>query len=63
MLVIFYVDVIFVKFSIYHTQLSHLWWRNENFEMKIYKLVTRYPNMANIMWNDIVQYTFNFHKD
>jgi hypothetical protein len=31
--------------------------------MEIYKLVTWYPNMVHIMWNDMVQYTFDFHKD
>jgi len=31
--------------------------------MKIFKLVTWYPNMVQIMWNDMVQYTFNFHKN
>ncbi len=31
--------------------------------MKIYKLVRSYPNMIHIMWNDMVQYTFNFHMD
>jgi hypothetical protein len=31
--------------------------------MKMFKLITWYPNMVHIMWNDMVQYTFNFHKD
>jgi len=31
--------------------------------MKIFKLVIWYPNMVQTMWNDMVQYTFNFHKD
>jgi len=31
--------------------------------MKIFKLVTWFLNMIHIMWNDMVQYTFNFHKD
>jgi hypothetical protein len=30
--------------------------------MKKFKLVTWYPNMVQIMWNDMVQNTFNFHK-
>jgi hypothetical protein len=30
---------------------------------KIFKLVTWYPNMIQTMWNDMVQYTFNFHKN
>jgi hypothetical protein len=31
--------------------------------MKFFKLVTWYLNMVHIMWNDVGQYTFNFHKD
>ncbi len=31
--------------------------------MKNFKLVTWYSNMVQTMWNDMVQYTFNFHKD
>jgi hypothetical protein len=31
--------------------------------MKIYKLITWYPNMVHIMWNDMVQYIFNFRED
>jgi Na+-transporting NADH:ubiquinone oxidoreductase subunit NqrB len=31
--------------------------------MKILKLITWYPNMVQTMWNDMVQYTFNFHKN
>jgi len=31
--------------------------------MKIFKLITLYPNMVQTMWNDMVEYTFNFHKD
>jgi hypothetical protein len=31
--------------------------------MKIYKLMTWYPNMVPIMWSDMIQYTFNFHID
>jgi hypothetical protein len=30
---------------------------------QIFKLVTWYPNVVHIIWNDMVQYTFNFHKD
>jgi len=30
--------------------------------MKNFKLVTWYLNMVQIMWIDMVQYTFNFHK-
>jgi hypothetical protein len=31
--------------------------------MKIFKLITCYSNMVQIMWNDMAQYTFNFQKD
>jgi hypothetical protein len=31
--------------------------------MENFKLVTWYLNMIHIMWNDMVQYTFNFHKN
>jgi len=58
MLVIFYVDVIVCQ----NFNLPQIY-RISFFEMKIYKLVTWYPNMVHIMWNDMVQYTFNFHKD
>jgi hypothetical protein len=30
--------------------------------MKNFKLITWYPNIDQIMWNDMGQYTFNFHK-
>jgi hypothetical protein len=26
------------------------------------KWITWYPNMVQTMWNDMLQYTFNFHK-
>jgi hypothetical protein len=62
MLVIFYVDVISCQnFKLLH--LLHFCSKNSFLEMKIYKLITWYPNMVHIMWNDMVQYTFNFHKD
>jgi hypothetical protein len=51
-----------VKFSIYHTFIASLL-KKLIFEMKIFKLITWYPNMLQIMWNDMVQYTFNFYKD
>jgi len=61
-LVIFYVDVI----SCQNYNLPHIYRifveKNSIFEMKIFKLVPWYPNMVHIMWNDMVQYTFNFHK-
>jgi hypothetical protein len=31
--------------------------------MKILKLITWYPNMFQTMWNGMVQYIFNFHKN
>jgi hypothetical protein len=62
MLVIFHVNVItcqnFNLPHIYHVFVE----KNSCFEMKIFKLVTWYPNMVQNMWNDMVQYTFNFHK-
>jgi hypothetical protein len=45
------------------THLLHLCSKISFFDMKIYKLITWYPNMVHIMWNDMVQYTFNFHKN
>jgi hypothetical protein len=30
--------------------------------MKYFKLITWYPNIVQIMWNDMVQYNFNFYK-
>jgi len=63
-----------LSFSIYYecdylskfqftTHLSHFCWKNSFFDMKIFKLITWYPNMAQTMWNDMVKYTFNFHKN
>jgi hypothetical protein len=46
-----------VKISIYHTFIASLL-KNSFFEMKIFKLVTWYPNMVHIMSNGMVQYTF-----
>jgi hypothetical protein len=31
--------------------------------MNFFKLITWYPNMVQIKWKYIIQYTFNFHKD
>jgi len=62
MLVIFYVDVIYLSKFQFTTNLSHPCWQNSFFEMKNFKLITWYLNMAHIMSNDMVQYTFNFHK-
>jgi len=31
--------------------------------MKIFKLITWYLDIVEIMWNDKSQYTFNFHED
>ncbi len=50
----------FVKTSIYHAFIVSLL-KNSFFDMKIFKLVIWYPNMIQTMWNDMVQYTFNFH--
>jgi hypothetical protein len=46
----------------FSTNLLHLCWKNSFLEMKILKLITWYPNMVQTIWNDMVQYTFNFHK-
>jgi len=51
-----------VKISIYHAFIAPLL-KNSFFEMKISKLITWYPNLIHIMWNDKVQYTFNFYKN
>jgi len=51
-----------VKISIYHKFISFLV-KKSFIEMKNFKLVTWYLNMVHIMWNDIIQYTFNFHKN
>jgi hypothetical protein len=62
MLVIFYVDMI--TFQIFN--LPHIYrifaTKNSFFEMKNFKLVTWYLNMFHITWNDMRQYTFNFHR-
>jgi hypothetical protein len=63
MLVIFYVDVISCQiFNLPHVYCIFAG-KNSVFEMKFFKLVTSYPNMVHIMWNDMVQYAFNFHKE
>jgi hypothetical protein len=62
MLVTFFVDVITCQnFNLSHISCI-LVKKNSFFEMKIFKLITWYPSMVHIMWNDMVQYTFNFHK-
>jgi hypothetical protein len=57
MFVIFHVNVITCQFF----NLSHICCifarKNSIFEMKIFKLITWYPNMVLM-----VEYTFNFHK-
>jgi hypothetical protein len=40
----------------FNTHLSHLCYKNPFFEMKNFKLITWYPNITHIMWNDMVQY-------
>ncbi len=44
------------------THLSYLCWKNSFFEMKIFKLVTWYPNMVQIIWNDMVNISSTFIK-
>ncbi len=44
------------------THLFNHCWKKSFFEMKNFKLVTWYPNMVQIMCNDMVQYTFNFNE-
>jgi hypothetical protein len=62
MFVIFYVDMIICQ----NFNLPHIYrilvGKKSFFEMKNFKLVTWYPSMVHIMSNDMVQYTFNFHK-
>jgi hypothetical protein len=62
MLVIFNVNVItYQNFNlpyIYHIFAGKF----SFFKMKIFKLVTWYPNMVLTIWNDMVQYIFNFLK-
>ncbi len=48
MLVIFHVDVISCQNFKYTIHLSHFCSKSSFFEMKIYKLVTWYPNMVHI---------------
>jgi len=63
MLVIFHVNAqLLVKFSIYHTFITSFL-KNSFFKMKIFKLITWYPNMVQTMCNDMGQYIFNFHKN
>jgi hypothetical protein len=63
MLVIFHMNVTICQtFNLPH--IYHIFAKkNSFFEMKIFKLIIWYPNMVQTMWNDMVQYTFNFHKD
>jgi hypothetical protein len=37
--------------------------KNSFFDMKIFKLVAWFLNMVQPLWNDMVQYTVNFHKN
>ncbi len=62
MLVIFHVNVITLSIFQFTTHLSHLCWENSFFDMKIFKLITWYPNMVQNMWNDMVQYNLTFIK-
>jgi hypothetical protein len=52
MFVIFYVDVIICQF-INLPHIYHIFAEKTHFKMKIFKLVTWYPNMVHIMWNDM----------
>jgi hypothetical protein len=63
MLVIFHVNIItYQNFNL--PQNYCIFARKKSFfEMKNFKLITWYPNKVQIMWNDMVQYTFNFHGD
>jgi hypothetical protein len=51
------------KFSIYHTFITSSCRKNSFFEVKKFKLITWYPNMVQIMWNGMIQYSFNFQKN
>jgi hypothetical protein len=42
---------------------THSYEKNHFFGMKNFKLLTWYSKHVQIMWNDMVQYTFNFHKN
>jgi hypothetical protein len=63
MLVIFHVNVIICQiFNLPHIYCIFV--EKTHFLLIIFfKLVTWYTNMVLIMWNDMVQYTFNFHKN
>jgi hypothetical protein len=55
MLVNFHMNVVtYQNFNLPH--LSHLCWKNSFLEMRIFKLVIWYPNMVQIMSNDMGQY-------
>jgi hypothetical protein len=63
MFVIFHVNMITCQnFNLLHIYCIFIK-NNSFFETKIFKLITWYPNMVQTMWNDMVQYAFNFHKD
>jgi hypothetical protein len=52
-----------LKFQ-FTTHLSHFAWKKSFFDMKILKLIIMsYLNMVQTMWNDMVPYIFNFHKN
>jgi len=63
MLVIFHVNII--TYQIFNLPQNYCIFARKKsfFEMKNFKLIAWYPNKVQIMWNDMVQYTFNFHGD
>jgi len=63
MLVIFLWMWLFVKFSIYHTFIASLLKKFISWDEKVQINHMISNIMIQIMWNDMVQYTFNFHKN
>jgi len=53
MFVIFHVNVIVLSNFQFPTYLSHFCFKNPFFEMKIFKLITWYPNMVHMVQNFI----------
>jgi len=62
MLVIFHVNWLLVKIWIYHTFITSLL-KKLNFCNANFQIIYMVSNMVQTMWNDMGQYTFNFHKD
>jgi len=63
MLVVFHMNVITCQnFNLPH--IYYIFARKIHFlKKKNFRLITWYTNMVLIMWNDMVQYTFNFHQN